>query len=63
MLAIDAYEGTPVVKAALQLSALLFQRPGEIRAMEWQEINWEEQRWELPAEKMKMKLPQSCPSV
>ena len=55
LLAIDAFQGTPTVKTALQLSALLFQRPGEIRAMEWVEINWEESRWEIPAEKMKMR--------
>ncbi len=54
MLAIDAFQGTPAVKTALQLSALLFQRPGEIRGMEWEEINWEEERWEIPADKMKM---------
>ena len=48
------YEGRPVVKAALELSVLLFQRPGEIRQMKWEEINWLENRWEIPAEKMKM---------
>jgi integrase len=54
MIAIDGYEGTPVVCAALELSALLFQRPGEIRQMEWIEINWEDELWSIPAEKMKM---------
>ena len=52
--AIDGFEGTPIVKTALHLSALLFQRPGEIRTMEWAEINWEERQWELPSGKMKM---------
>ena len=61
MVAIDAFQGTPVVKAALQLSALLFQRPGEIRGMEWSEINWEQSRWEIPAEKMKMGVPHVVP--
>lgn len=61
LLAIDAFQGTPTVKAALQLSALLFQRPGEIRGMEWDEINWEEERWEIPAEKMKMGQPHIVP--
>lgn len=54
LLAIDTFQGTPIVKTALLLSALLFQRPGEIRGMEWGEINWQEERWEIPAEKMKM---------
>lgn len=61
LLAIDTFQGTPVVKTALQLSPLLFQRPGEIRAMEWKEINWESNQWELPAEKMKMREPHIVP--
>ncbi|TGD74152.1 DUF4102 domain-containing protein [Mangrovimicrobium sediminis] len=59
--AMEHFQGTPVVKTALLLSPLLFQRPGEIRSMEWAEINWEEKRWELPAEKMKMRLPHIVP--
>lgn len=61
LIAIDGFEGTEVVKTALKLSPLLFQRPGEIRNMEWSEIDWELKRWELPAEKMKMKLPHIVP--
>ncbi|MCB1720038.1 MAG: site-specific integrase, partial [Candidatus Competibacteraceae bacterium] len=61
LLAMDGFEGTPVVKAALQLSPLLFQRPGEIRGMEWVEINWEAEQWEIPAEKMKMRQPHIVP--
>ena len=61
MVMIDNYTGTPIVKAALQLSPLLFQRPGEIRHMEWNEINWEDKRWEIPAEKMKMRQPHIVP--
>tara|TARA_R110001599_G_scaffold8651_30_gene42441 strand:+ start:11202 stop:12446 length:1245 start_codon:yes stop_codon:yes gene_type:complete len=61
LVAMDNFEGTPVVKAALLLSPLLFQRPGEIRAMEWAEINWDAAQWEIPAEKMKMRLPHVVP--
>jgi integrase len=61
MKAIDVFNGTLVVKTALQLSALLFQRPGEIRHMEWTEINWDEGRWEIPAEKMKMRVEHIVP--
>jgi integrase len=61
LVAIDSYQGTPGVKAALQLSALLFQRPGEIRHMEWDEINWSKALWEIPASKMKMKEPHVVP--
>ena len=61
LLAIDVFQGTPTVKAALQLSPLLFQRPGEIRGMEWEEINWGEERWEIPADKMKIRQPHIVP--
>lgn len=61
LVAIDGFEGTLVVKTALKLSPLLFQRPGEIRHMEWSEIDWEQKRWEIPSEKMKMRLPHIVP--
>ncbi len=51
---IKHYGGRPLVKAALELSALLFQRPGELRQMLWKENNWPDSRWEIPAIKMKM---------
>jgi len=52
---IDSYSGSMVVKAALQLSPLLFVRPGELRTMEWQGIYWDKRRWEIPSSKMKMR--------
>lgn len=61
LIAIDGYKGTMVVKTALQLSVLLFQRPGEIRHMEWSEINWEKHLWEIPKAKMKMKQEHIVP--
>ena len=61
LLAIDSFQGTPTVSTALRLSPLLFQRPGEIRAMEWAEINWDAAQWEIPAEKMKMRMPHIVP--
>jgi integrase len=61
MAAIDIYDGTIVVKAALKLSPLLFCRPGELRHMEWNEIDFEQKRIELPAEKMKMGEPLIIP--
>jgi integrase len=50
---IDGYAGQPVTRAALQLSALLFQRPGNIRAMEWAEVDADAAMWTIPAAKMK----------
>ncbi len=61
LVAIDGYSGTPEVKAALQLTPMLFQRPGEIRHMEWAEIDWVQECWEIPADKMKMRLPHIVP--
>ena len=58
---IDAYFGTLVVKSALKLSPLLFVRPGELRTMEWQEIDWQTERWEIPDKKMKMRQPHVVP--
>jgi len=57
--AMEASTAGPVVKAALLITPILFQRPGEIRHMEWEEIN--DDRWEIPAEKMKMRLPHIVP--
>ena len=61
LVAMDGFKGTPEVKAALLLTPMLFQRPGEIRHMEWSEINWEQEYWEIPAEKMKMRLSHIVP--
>lgn len=57
----DYSRGTPVVKAALALSALFFCRPKELRYMEWTEVNWEERRIEIPAAKMKMRQAHIIP--
>lgn len=56
MRAIDGYSGQPVTRAALLLSALLFQRPGNIRAMEWAEIDVDAALWTIPAAKMKRRM-------
>ena len=59
--AIDGFKGTFHVKCALKLSPMLFVRTGELRQMEWAEIDFEEERWNIPAEKMKMKIPHIVP--
>ena len=61
LVAIENYQGTPAVKAALAMAPLLFCRPGELRALEWKEVNWEESRIEISAEKMKMRQPHIIP--
>lgn len=51
--AIDAFQGTLIVKSALQLAPLVFVRPGELRQAEWAEIDLEKGEWNIPAERMK----------
>lgn len=59
--ALEGYEGKPATRAALRLSPLLFVRPGELRAMEWVEIDWDAAEWRIPAAKMKMKQNHTVP--
>lgn len=61
MRAIDGFSGSIIVKAAMQLSPLLFCRPGELRHMEWIELNFETSEWNIPAAKMKMRQPHLVP--
>ncbi len=53
MRAITTYSGQPSTRAALQLSALLFQRPGNIRQMKWADVDLDGQVWRIPAADMK----------
>ena len=61
MRAIYVYDGTPVVCAALKLAPVLFVRPGELRRMEWSELNLDEAMWRIPGPKMKMKRDHLVP--
>ncbi len=59
--AIDGYQGSFVTKCALRLAPYLFVRPGELRQMEWVEIDLEAAEWIIPAEKMKIRQPHLVP--
>lgn len=59
--AIESYDGTPEVVAALQLLALTFVRPGELRHAEWSEFDLETAIWTIPASRMKMRRPHRVP--
>jgi hypothetical protein len=48
--AIRAYEGSP-----LQLLALAFVRPGELRFADWSEFDLEKAEWTIPPARMKMR--------
>ncbi len=52
---IRGYQGGPIVRAALQLAPMLFQRPGELRAAAWAEIDLGAALWTIPATRMKRK--------
>jgi integrase len=64
---LDAYEGQFVTKCALRLAPLLFVRPGELRMMEWTEVDLDTALWSIPAARMKMRddhlVPLSTQSV
>lgn len=59
--AIEGFKGTFHVKCALKLAPMLFVRPGELRQMEWSELDLDGAQWNIPAEKMKMKIPHIVP--
>lgn len=42
-----------VVQAALELAPLLFQRPGNLMEMRWEELDLESGTWTIPSQKMK----------
>jgi len=59
--AIDSFEGQATTRIALNLLAILAQRPGELRHAHWDEFDIEAGVWLIPAEKMKMRKPHSVP--
>jgi integrase len=59
--AIETSNAGPVVKSALRLAPLLFVRPGELRQARWEEIDLDAAEWNIPAERMKMRLPHLVP--
>lgn len=59
--AIEDYQGDPSVIHALRLTPHVFQRPGEIRQMEWKEVDFDRALWTIPVGKMKMRQPHSVP--
>ena len=49
------YDRSAVVSTAVKLQVMLACRPGELRHMEWAELDLEKGEWNIPAEKMKMR--------
>jgi integrase len=59
--AIDGYQGSLIVRAALKLSPLVFVRPSELRAAEWTEVDLEKAEWRIRAERMKARVQHIVP--
>ena len=59
--AISEYEGTPETLYAMELLALTFVRPGELRSAEWSEFDSGRAVWAIPGEKMKMRRAHRVP--
>ncbi|MBW8366646.1 MAG: integrase arm-type DNA-binding domain-containing protein [Arenimonas sp.] len=55
------YRGSLVTRCALRLAPLLFVRPGELRAMEWAELDLDAGEWNIPADRMKTRQPHLVP--
>jgi integrase len=59
--AIDGYAGGEHTRLALQLMALTFVRTTELIGARWSEFDTKFTRWDIPAERMKMKTPHIVP--
>jgi integrase len=59
--AIDSYQGHFITRCALQLAPLVFVRPGELRAAEWQEFALDNAEWRIPGSRMKMRAVHIVP--
>ncbi|WP_306546957.1 integrase arm-type DNA-binding domain-containing protein [Desulfobulbus sp.] len=54
--AIDGYKGGFVTLCALKLAPLFFLRPGELRQAEWADINLDQATWNIPVERLKLRV-------
>lgn len=59
--AIDGYGGFASTNAALKLSPHIFQRPGEIRAMKWADVDFATAVWTISAAETKMRREHRVP--
>jgi integrase len=58
---IEVYKGTHVTRLAMKLMALSFVRTSELIGAKWSEFDIEAARWNIPAERMKMRTPHIVP--
>ena len=58
---IEAYQGGPYTRLAMQLMAQTFVRTSELIAARWAEFDLQAAEWRIPPERMKMKTPHIVP--
>lgn len=51
--AIDNYKGGEIVRTALKLTLIFFQRPTELREAKWSEFDFKNNIWTVPARRLK----------
>ncbi|MFK7825134.1 MAG: tyrosine-type recombinase/integrase [Oligoflexales bacterium] len=54
--ALDSYQGSDIVKAALRLAPLVFVRPGELRHAKWENFDLKTNEWSFVLSKTKQPL-------
>lgn len=54
---IEVYQGTHVTRLAMKLLAFTFVRTSELIEAKWHEFDFEAYRWDIPADRMKMRTP------
>lgn len=58
---IEGYQGAAITRLAMKLMALTFVRTTELIDARWSEFDLEAARWDIPAERMKMKTQHIVP--
>jgi len=61
MLALDSFSGAKSVGLGLKLLPYVFVRPGELRGMEWPEVDRRGRRWVIPAARTKGRREHAVP--
>jgi integrase len=59
--AIELYRGKHITRLAMKLMAMTFVRTGELIGAKWEEFDLDAARWNIPAERMKMRTPHIVP--
>ncbi len=59
--AIELYRGKHITRLAMKLMAMTFVRTGELIGAKWEEFDLEAARWNIPAQRMKMRTPHIVP--